>query len=191
VEITFPLLFTYYVTHAEITEGDFITDWATPLKCAVLLGGGGLLTLHLRMSSSITSSYLNPLNRERYSISAVVSTTAMRHQYWVQNESIRYYFVICVSLLSSFITAHILIGLNVQIIGLFICFLPISFPCFSPHAVLCLVGHSVPYLFTSLGKCIPWFLLYINGVLTDGGEVVSPTRQPLFTPRKIPGTHFC
>jgi hypothetical protein len=28
-------------------------------------------------------------------------------------------------------------------------------------------------------------------LLTDGGKDVSPTRQPLFTPRKIPGTHFC
>jgi hypothetical protein len=27
--------------------------------------------------------------------------------------------------------------------------------------------------------------------LTDGGKVVSPTRRPLFTPRKIPGTQFC
>jgi hypothetical protein len=27
--------------------------------------------------------------------------------------------------------------------------------------------------------------------LTDGGKVVSPTRWSLFTPRKIPGTHFC
>jgi hypothetical protein len=26
---------------------------------------------------------------------------------------------------------------------------------------------------------------------TDGGQVVSPTRRPLFIPRKIPGTHFC
>jgi hypothetical protein len=26
--------------------------------------------------------------------------------------------------------------------------------------------------------------------LTDGGKVVSPTRWPLFTPRKISGTHF-
>jgi hypothetical protein len=26
---------------------------------------------------------------------------------------------------------------------------------------------------------------------TDGGKVVSPTRRLLFTPRKIPGTHFC
>jgi hypothetical protein len=27
--------------------------------------------------------------------------------------------------------------------------------------------------------------------LIDGGKVVSPTRRPHFTPRKIPGTHFC
>jgi hypothetical protein len=27
--------------------------------------------------------------------------------------------------------------------------------------------------------------------LIDGGKVVSPTSRPLFTPRKIPGTHFC
>jgi hypothetical protein len=27
--------------------------------------------------------------------------------------------------------------------------------------------------------------------LKDGGKVVSPTRRPLFTHRKIPGTHFC
>jgi hypothetical protein len=27
--------------------------------------------------------------------------------------------------------------------------------------------------------------------LADGGKVVSPTRRPLFTPRKIPATHFC
>jgi hypothetical protein len=27
--------------------------------------------------------------------------------------------------------------------------------------------------------------------LEDGGKVVSPTRRPLFTPRKIPGPHFC
>jgi hypothetical protein len=27
--------------------------------------------------------------------------------------------------------------------------------------------------------------------LTNGEKVISPTRQPLFTPRKIPGTYFC
>jgi hypothetical protein len=33
---------------------------------------------------------------------------------------------------------------------------------------------------------LPYFL---DNRLRDGGEVVSPTRRPLFTPRKIPGTH--
>jgi hypothetical protein len=32
---------------------------------------------------------------------------------------------------------------------------------------------------------------YLDNRLTDGGEVVSLTRRPPFTPRKIPGTHFC
>jgi hypothetical protein len=27
--------------------------------------------------------------------------------------------------------------------------------------------------------------------LIDGGKIVSPTPRPLFTLRKIPGTHFC
>jgi hypothetical protein len=27
--------------------------------------------------------------------------------------------------------------------------------------------------------------------LIDGRKVVSPMRQPPFTPRRIPGTHFC
>jgi hypothetical protein len=35
------------------------------------------------------------------------------------------------------------------------------------------------------------FLYFLDNRLTDGGEVVSPTRRPPFTPRKIPGTHFC
>jgi hypothetical protein len=35
---------------------------------------------------------------------------------------------------------------------------------------------------------LPYFL---DNQLTDVGEVVSPTRRPPFTPRKIPGTHFC
>jgi hypothetical protein len=46
----------------------------------------------------------------------------------------------------------------------------------------------------------PWRPLWLREVeaptfsdvwLTDGGKVVSPMRRPLFTPRKIPGTHFC
>jgi hypothetical protein len=35
---------------------------------------------------------------------------------------------------------------------------------------------------------LPYFL---DNWFTDGGEVVSLTRRPPFTPRKIPGTHFC
>jgi hypothetical protein len=32
---------------------------------------------------------------------------------------------------------------------------------------------------------------FLDNRLTDGGEVVSLKRRPPFTPRKIPGTHFC
>jgi hypothetical protein len=35
---------------------------------------------------------------------------------------------------------------------------------------------------------IPHFL---DNWFIDGGEVVSLTRRPPFTPKKIPGTHFC
>jgi hypothetical protein len=46
----------------------------------------------------------------------------------------------------------------------------------------------------------PWRPLWLGEIeaptfsdirLTDGGKVVSPTRRPLFTPRKIPGYYFC
>jgi hypothetical protein len=46
----------------------------------------------------------------------------------------------------------------------------------------------------------PWRLLGLREVeaptftdipLIDGGKVVSLRRRPLFTPRKIPGAHFC
>jgi hypothetical protein len=33
--------------------------------------------------------------------------------------------------------------------------------------------------------------IFIDSWLTDGGEVVSLTRQPPFSSGKIPGTHFC
>jgi hypothetical protein len=32
---------------------------------------------------------------------------------------------------------------------------------------------------------------FLDNRLTDGGEVVSLTRRPLFTPQEDPGTHFC
>jgi hypothetical protein len=47
---------------------------------------------------------------------------------------------------------------------------------------------------------MPWWPLGLREVeaftfsdirLIDGGKVVSPTHRPLFTPKKIPGTHFC
>jgi hypothetical protein len=31
----------------------------------------------------------------------------------------------------------------------------------------------------------------VKGKGKDVGEVISLTRRPPFTPRKIPGTHFC
>jgi hypothetical protein len=31
----------------------------------------------------------------------------------------------------------------------------------------------------------------LDNQLIDGGEVVSLKRRPPFTPRKVPGTHFC
>jgi hypothetical protein len=32
---------------------------------------------------------------------------------------------------------------------------------------------------------------FLDNRLTYGGKVVSPTLRPPFTPRNIPGTHFC
>jgi hypothetical protein len=32
---------------------------------------------------------------------------------------------------------------------------------------------------------------FLKNRLTDGGEVISLTRRPPFSSRKIPGTHFC
>jgi hypothetical protein len=32
---------------------------------------------------------------------------------------------------------------------------------------------------------------FLDNRLKDGGEVVSLTRRPPFTPSKFPGTHFC
>jgi hypothetical protein len=31
---------------------------------------------------------------------------------------------------------------------------------------------------------------FLGNRMTDGGEVVSLTHRPVFTPRKIPGTYF-
>jgi hypothetical protein len=32
---------------------------------------------------------------------------------------------------------------------------------------------------------------FLDNRITDGDKVVCLTRRPYFTPRKIPGTHFC
>ena len=47
-------------------------------------------------------------------------------------------------------------------------------------------GHGVPQGFET--SRLQHFL---DNRLTDDGDVVSLTRRPPFTPRKIPGTHFC
>jgi hypothetical protein len=47
--------------------------------------------------------------------------------------------------------------------------------------------------YLSTGTALPNAITHAkkDSRLTDGGEVVSPTRRQPFTPRKIPGTHFC
>jgi hypothetical protein len=47
-------------------------------------------------------------------------------------------------------------------------------------------GHEGPYVCET--SRLPHIL---DNWLTDGGEVVSITYWPPFTPRKIPGIHFC
>jgi hypothetical protein len=52
--------------------------------------------------------------------------------------------------------------------------------------VTLVTGRGGPYGYET--SKLPHFL---DNRLTHGGEVVSLTRRPPFTPRKIPGTHFC
>jgi hypothetical protein len=47
-------------------------------------------------------------------------------------------------------------------------------------------GHGGPQGFET--SRLPHFL---DNQLTDGGQVISLMHHLLFTPRKIPGTHFC
>jgi hypothetical protein len=49
------------------------------------------------------------------------------------------------------------------------------------------IGHGGPYGCERRGS----HTRMLGNRLTDDGEVVSLTCQPPFTPRKIPGTHFC
>jgi hypothetical protein len=48
---------------------------------------------------------------------------------------------------------------------------------------------NVPINLLNRDKAIP--VTGCDNRLTDGSEVVSLTHRPAFTPRKIPGTHFC
>jgi hypothetical protein len=45
-------------------------------------------------------------------------------------------------------------------------------------------------LITVENQCSIVLTTGLDSRLIDGGKGVSPTRRPLFTPRKIPGTHF-
>jgi hypothetical protein len=48
------------------------------------------------------------------------------------------------------------------------------------------IGRGGPY-----GCKMSTFPHFLDSPLKDGGEVVSLTRRPHFTPRKIPGINFC
>jgi hypothetical protein len=92
-------------------------------------------------------------------------------------------------LLSSFPSPlYILSPYHIHILLLF-------FLWFSPSLcfILLLKGKAIPVtgregLWGCETSRLPHFL---DNRLTDGDKVVSLTRRPPFTPRKIPGTHFC
>jgi hypothetical protein len=54
-------------------------------------------------------------------------------------------------------------------------------------------GKAIPVT----GRRVSWgyetlsFPHFLENRLTDSGKFIRPTRRPPFTPRKIPGTHFC
>jgi hypothetical protein len=58
--------------------------------------------------------------------------------------------------------------------------------CLNESKAIPVIGRGGPYSCET--SRLPHFL---DTRLTGCGEVVSPTCRPLFTPRKIPGTHFC
>jgi hypothetical protein len=54
-------------------------------------------------------------------------------------------------------------------------------------------GKAIPVLAVEVHRVVKTLRLphFLDSQLTDGGEVVSLMCWPSFTPRKIPGTHFC
>jgi hypothetical protein len=60
--------------------------------------------------------------------------------------------------------------------------------------IIIIIKVTIPLL---TGREAPWvcetsrLLQFLDNRLTDSGEVISSTRRPPFTPRKIPGTYFC
>jgi hypothetical protein len=53
-----------------------------------------------------------------------------------------------------------------------------------------LLTMKVRLLFLQLKGFVKAIPVTVNR-FTDGGKVVSLRRRPLFTPRNIPGAHFC
>jgi hypothetical protein len=53
-------------------------------------------------------------------------------------------------------------------------------------------GKDIPGTAVKAHRIVGLELLHLlDNRLTDGGETVSLTRRPPFTPRKVLGTHFC
>jgi hypothetical protein len=53
-------------------------------------------------------------------------------------------------------------------------------------------GKTIPVQAVEAHRIVRGWGSHISDIqLIEGGTVVSPMRQPLFTPRKISGTHFC
>jgi hypothetical protein len=66
------------------------------------------------------------------------------------------------------------------------------------HIITCVVIHIIFYLFILVtvrggpyGCEASRLTHFLDNPLTDGGEVVSLTRRPPFTPKEVSGTHSC
>jgi hypothetical protein len=65
------------------------------------------------------------------------------------------------------------------------------FECRQKEMLICKVKLSLYRPWRPLGLQEVEVPTFSDIQLIDGGKVVSPTRRPLFTSRKISGTHFC